>query len=68
MIRHEKALIEIMDGQEVGTASTQCNGEIDPSKILIFNSEYRIKDRLIKDPTSRGKKKQKKNKMSKQQM
>ena len=68
MIRHEKALIEIMDGQEVGTASTQCNGEIDPSKILIFNSEYRIKDRLIKDPSSRGKKKQKKNKMSKQQM
>merc|ERR1711871_1806655 len=45
MIRHEKALIEVVEGEEITSTSSLLNVDINASKILMFNASYRIKDR-----------------------
>ena len=63
MIRHEKALIEVVEGEEITSTSSLLNVDINASKILMFNASYRIKDRIIRE--QRDKKKQKKTKICK---
>ena len=60
MIRHDKALIEVVDGREITPSDPLFNGHIELSKTLKFNSNYRINETIIRDLG--GKKKQKKHK------